>query len=92
MSRTRNVGTFLALAGSMALLAATPAWSQPAQTVQTAFAAASPGGRQLEHFLESVRTDFFGIDADSDGVITQRDVDLHTVMEGVQARTRPFRW
>jgi len=88
MSRTRNVGTFLALAGSMALLAATPAWSQPAQTVQQLLLQRLQAGAQLERFLESVRTDFFGIDADSDGVITQRDVDLHTVMEGVQARTQ----
>ncbi len=29
---------------------------------------------------------FFRVDADSDGQITQRDVDLHTLMEGVQAR------
>ena len=88
MSRTSHVATFLALAGSMALSAATPAWSQSAQTVQQLFLQRLQAGAQLERFLESMRTDFFGIDADSDGVITQRDVDLHTVMEGVQARTQ----
>ena len=33
-----------------------------------------------------MRIDFVMVDADSDGETTQRDVDLHTVMESVQAR------
>jgi hypothetical protein len=87
MSRSRNVRSILALAGSMALLAANPAWSQPVQTVQQLLLQRLPVGTPLERYLESMRTDFFMVDADSDGEITQRDVDLNTVMEGVQART-----
>ena len=88
MSRTRNVRSILVLAGSMALLAANPAWSQPVQTVQQLLLQRLPVGTPLERYLESMRTDFFMVDGDSDGAITQRDVDLHTAMEGVQARTQ----
>ena len=41
----------------------------------------------LDRYLESLRGDFFQLDANSDGRITQRDVDLHTLMESIQMRT-----
>ena len=41
----------------------------------------------LDRYLESLRGDFFQLDADSDGRITERDVDLHTLMESIQMRT-----
>jgi Ca2+-binding EF-hand superfamily protein len=43
-------------------------------------------GVALDKYLETLRSDFFQIDADVDGKITQRDVDLHTQMEGAQSR------
>jgi Ca2+-binding EF-hand superfamily protein len=89
MPRTRNVRSILLLAGSMVLIAASPAWpQQPTQTVQQQLLQRLPVGAPLERYLESMRADFFMIDADSDGEITQRDIDLHTVMEGVQLRTQ----
>lgn len=80
--------TIFALTGSIALLAASPVCSQPAQTVQQQLLSRLPVGTPLERYLESMQTDFFMVDADSDGEITQRDIDLHTVMEGVQARNQ----
>jgi Ca2+-binding EF-hand superfamily protein len=71
------------------LMATTPAWSQQGgatQTVRQFLLMHIQAGVALERYLESMRTDFVMADADSDGEITQRDVDLHTVMEGVQAR------
>jgi Ca2+-binding EF-hand superfamily protein len=44
-------------------------------------------GAVLDGYLESLRGDFFQIDADVDGRITQRDVDLHALMERIQQRT-----
>lgn len=41
----------------------------------------------LDRYLEILRNDFFVIDADSDGEITQQDIDLHALMEKVQLRT-----
>ncbi len=43
-------------------------------------------GLALDRYLELLRSDFFQLDADADGKLTPRDVDLHAVMEGVQAR------
>ena len=91
MSRTRNVCSILALAGSMALMAASSASSQQpgaAQAVQQLFLQRIQAGTPLQPYIESLRNDFVMIDANSDGEITQRDIDLHTVMEGVQARTQ----
>lgn len=89
MSRTRNVRLVLALAGSLAPMAAHPAWSQqPTQTTQQLMLQRLPVGAPLERYLESMRTEFFMVDADSDGQITQRDVDLHALMEGIQLRTQ----
>lgn len=68
-----------------------PPPSSPAQVVM------SPGyqfllsrlqaSQTLEHYLEGLRIEFFQVDADSDGKITQRDIDLHGLMETIQART-----
>lgn len=41
----------------------------------------------LNRYVEILRNDFFVIDADSDGKITQQDIDLHALMEKVQLRT-----
>ncbi|MCW5705196.1 MAG: EF-hand domain-containing protein, partial [Bradyrhizobium sp.] len=87
MSRTGSVRTILSLAGSLMLAAESAAWAQPVQTVQQFLSQRIPVGAPLERYLQSIRSDFFMIDADGDLEITQRDVDLHTVMEGVQART-----
>ncbi|MFT4120259.1 EF-hand domain-containing protein [Bradyrhizobium sp.] len=43
-------------------------------------------GTPLERYREALRNEFVMSDADADGQITQRDIDLHTLMEGVQAR------
>jgi len=44
-------------------------------------------GQTLERYLEGLRVEFFQIDADSDGKITQRDIELHGLMEAIQGRT-----
>jgi Ca2+-binding EF-hand superfamily protein len=44
-------------------------------------------GLTLERYLDNLRTDFFQLDADGDGKIAQRDVDLHGLMESIQVRT-----
>jgi hypothetical protein len=91
------------LCGGSPALAQQPAPQQPAppqiappQTVapQTVM---SPGtqlllqrlqnGLSLERYLDNLRNDFFQVDADSDGKITQRDAELHSLMEGIQFRT-----
>lgn len=41
----------------------------------------------FDRHLEALRFDFLQIDADADGSLTQRDVDLHTLMEITQVRT-----
>ncbi len=90
MSRTRNVRS-LALAGLMALMAATPASSQQpgaGQAAQQLLLQRIQPGAPLAQYLEFLRNDLVILDADSDGEITQRDIDLHTVMEGVHARTQ----
>jgi Ca2+-binding EF-hand superfamily protein len=46
-----------------------------------------PVGTTLEIYIENLRQDFFNLDADGDGKITQRDVDLHALMEAIQMRS-----
>jgi len=87
MPRTRNVRCILALAG-FAVLTASPAFSQQTQTVQQLLLQRLPAGVTLDRYLDSMRVDFVMVDADLDGEITERDVSLHTAMEGVQARTQ----
>ena len=43
-------------------------------------------GLTSDRQLEGLRLDFLQIDADADGSLTQRDVDLHTQMETLQVR------
>lgn len=81
----------LGLAGFAVLAAAYPASAQQpaaASAVQQILLPRIQPATVLEKYLEYLRNDFFNVDADSDGRITQRDVDLHTLMEGIQARTQ----
>lgn len=91
MSRTSHVGAILVLASASALLAASPARSQSAQTFQQELLQRFPPDTPLDKYLEAVKTNFLVADADGDGKITQRDIDLHTVMEGVSARNEALR-
>ena len=43
-------------------------------------------GATLDSFRETLRSDFVLLDADADGRLTARDVELHDVMEGLQVR------
>lgn len=89
MSRTTDIRSIL-LAGSIALVALSPAWSQQGRATPSAqqlLLQRIPAGAVLDRYIDLLRNDFFLVDADSDGQITQRDADLHTVMEGIQART-----
>ena len=44
-------------------------------------------GQTLERYFDVLRAEYSQLDADSDGKITQRDIDLHTLMETIAART-----
>lgn len=44
-------------------------------------------GQTPERYFDALRAEFFQLDADSDGKITQKDIDLHGLMETIQART-----
>jgi hypothetical protein len=46
-----------------------------------------PNGSEFGPYLYELRAHFFHLDADTDGKLTQRDIDLHTLMEAIQART-----
>jgi hypothetical protein len=77
--------------------AAGTAPDRASQTVAPSQTVMSPGTQLLlqrlqngltpERYLDNLRNDFFQIDADSDGKITQRDAELHSLMEGIQFRT-----
>ena len=41
----------------------------------------------LDQYLAGLLDDFFQIDADGDGKLTQHDVDLHTLMDKIQLRS-----
>jgi Ca2+-binding EF-hand superfamily protein len=45
------------------------------------------GGSTLERYFVRLRIDFVQLDADLDGKITQRDVDLHALIEAVALRS-----
>jgi len=62
--------------------------SQQISPVQALFMPRLMMGASMDRFVESLRADFFNADADADGQITQRDVDLHELMDGIQARTQ----
>jgi Ca2+-binding EF-hand superfamily protein len=42
----------------------------------------------LEKYLNNLRMDFLSADADNDGLITERDIDIHALMESAQSRAR----
>jgi Ca2+-binding EF-hand superfamily protein len=89
MPRSRSIQCILALVGSVTLTGTNLAWSQQPEvtpTVQQLLLQRISAGLTLERHLEALRSDFVLVDADSDGEITQHDVELHTVMEDVQAR------
>jgi Ca2+-binding EF-hand superfamily protein len=78
------------LGGSNAALSQQPAPSRPAVIIPPAtqfFLSRIYPGLTSDRHLEDLRSDFLQIDADADGSLTQRDVDLHTQMETVQVRT-----
>jgi Ca2+-binding EF-hand superfamily protein len=91
MSGIGNVGTILVLAGVSALLAASPARSQPALTFQQEFLQRIAPDTLLDKYLEAAKVNFLVADADGDGKITQRDIDLHTLMGDVSARNEALR-
>lgn len=74
-------------AGAQALVA--PAGSPPssAKAAQEQLLLRLPAGQPLDRYLEQLRSEFFNLDADGDGKLTQRDVELHTLMETTQARS-----
>ncbi|MGY4477356.1 EF-hand domain-containing protein [Bradyrhizobium sp. USDA 3364] len=77
-----------ALAGQPAVAQA-PAGSppSPAKVAQEQLLLRLPAGQPLDRCLEQLRSEFFNLDADGDGKLTQRDVELHALMEAVQARS-----
>lgn len=93
MPRRRSIQGSLVLAGLMTLTTASPVLSRRAPdalagqpNVQQLLLQQLPPGQTLERYQTFLRNDFAIADADADGEITQRDVDLHILMEGVQAR------
>ncbi len=88
--RSISLASSLALSGVAAAALTGPAWSQQpsaASAVQQILMPRLHPGATLEKYLEQLRNEFFQVDADVDGQITQRDVDLHALMEGIQVRT-----
>src|SRR3954470_22626008 len=86
--RFRHVG----LAGliAAALAAPTVALSQAPSAFSTAeqlFRSSLYAGMLFDSYVERLRSEFHALDADGDGKITQRDVDLHVLMETIQMRT-----
>jgi Ca2+-binding EF-hand superfamily protein len=80
----------LGFATVVAVLAESPARAQQpvlSPATQALLLPRVQQGMTLERYLDNLRNDFFQLDADVDGHITQRDVDLHALMESVQARS-----
>jgi hypothetical protein len=76
------VGTLLVAMPAGVDQTSPPSPSEPASTPQLP----SPGAT-LDNYFKHLRVEFLQLDADSDGKITQHDVDLHTLMEEVCLRT-----
>ncbi|WP_441242531.1 hypothetical protein [Tardiphaga sp. 768_D3_N2_1] len=77
----------------ISLLGAGPAWSQQsrvasidAKTLQQTLLQNVQSGSTKQTYEQALRAFFVAADADSDGEITQRDVQLHKVMEETQSR------
>ncbi|WP_082847898.1 EF-hand domain-containing protein [Bradyrhizobium sp. DOA9] len=47
-------------------------------------------GGDLNRYMTQLRDEFFQLDADRDGKLTERDAALHALMEGPQARVSPL--
>jgi len=62
-------------------------YTPPLLTAEQVLLQRMQAGTTRERYLELLRGEFFLADADADGQIMQRDIDLHTLMEGVQARS-----
>lgn len=79
------------LGGSNAAVSQQPAAQPPAPPpaiapgLQLLLSRIKPG-QTLDRYLENLRIDFFRIDADADGKLTQRDVDHHEMMKVIQER------
>lgn len=75
------------LGGSNAAVSQQPAPQPPAIApgLQLLLSRIKPG-QTLDRYLENLRIDFFRIDADADGKVTQRDVDHHELMRAIQER------
>jgi Ca2+-binding EF-hand superfamily protein len=75
------------LGGSNTALSQQPAPQPPAIApgLQLLLSRIKPG-QTLDRYLENLRIDFFRIDADADGRLTQRDVDHHELMRIIQER------
>lgn len=43
-------------------------------------------GATLDRYLDQMRDDFLRLDADGDGKVTQRDANLHALMDAIQVR------
>lgn len=81
---------------SVCLLAAALAHVTPARAQQPS----SPGerlllgrmyaGSDLNRYLAQLRDEFFQLDADRDGKLTEHDAALHALMEAPQARVAPL--
>lgn len=87
--RSRSAWARSGLVGVLAMAAASSAWTQeppaiPAAT-QLLLGRIHPN-LALERYLENLRGEFRALDADSDGVLTEKDVALHALMEDVQLR------
>ncbi|MGY2887893.1 Ca2+-binding EF-hand superfamily protein [Bradyrhizobium sp. USDA 4524] len=84
-------GLVVACVGQPALAQApvAPAGSppSPAKAAEEQLLLRLPAGQSLDRYLEQLRGEFFNLDADGDGKLTQRDVELHAAMEAVQVRS-----
>ena len=80
-------GLLMAALGAVGPAPVQQATAQP-MAVPAPLAPDSPprSGSTLERHIESLRQDFLQLDADLDGKITQRDVDVHVLMESVMQR------
>jgi hypothetical protein len=89
LSAAASLAVMMTLAGAgPARAERAPAdWAQAAQTAPVLLGRLQPGAT-LDSFQESLRSEFVLLDADADGRINARDVELHALMEAVQTRTQ----
>ncbi|MGJ4951300.1 EF-hand domain-containing protein [Bradyrhizobium sp. HKCCYLS20291] len=89
MSRQQSTLQFAIVTGAMAAMMVAvspvraerrPDWAPPLLLARI------QAGATLENVLEQQRNEFLQLDADGDGRLTARDVDLHGTVEAAQAR------